>query len=259
MCGFLSAIVKKDGEVLWDDSCHSHEDLIDRFHLRDDNYVWFIEGYTQFIRVEYTNDDDVFDLDTYYLHIDEEVVPSWFTEEMQERTIEKLKNLVKRQVRIDESIDILLGGGTYYLKDCRIGRIVNARIAVMKNCQASKVIDTQIDFVEDSHITYAEDSTLRYLRGETKIGTLVSSRVEAMSRISQIEIARESYIGHMKDHSKINRLEYGTYVWFMEGYSTVGTLSEGGVIFSNQDGGRIEVERNGGVIIHRRVKDEEEE
>lgn len=79
MCKFLSAIVLKNGDLICDPFIDSHEDLIDRYNLRDNNT-------NNFIRIEHTPDDDFYysDLTEYKLHIDENTTPDWFTDDLKD-------------------------------------------------------------------------------------------------------------------------------------------------------------------------------
>jgi hypothetical protein len=55
MCKFFSAIIKRDGTILWDKNSNSNEDLIKKDGLSDDKLID-----RDFVRVEYTQNDGCF-------------------------------------------------------------------------------------------------------------------------------------------------------------------------------------------------------
>ena len=80
MCNFFSAIVLKNGEIVYDLNTSSHEDLIEKAGLKDDTAD---ADKLTFARIEIVpGDDDFFtEQKNWYLKIDQSITPTWFTGE----------------------------------------------------------------------------------------------------------------------------------------------------------------------------------
>lgn len=83
MCNFFSALVTRDGKVVWDGNSSSHEDLIAKAGLKDDK----LED-RDFVRVEYTpSKNGLFTLDRkdWAFKVDEKgTLPTWFVNRSEE-------------------------------------------------------------------------------------------------------------------------------------------------------------------------------
>ena len=124
MCKFYSAIILPTGEVLHDIHTSSHEDLIQLHGLRDDKVG-------RFAKLEYTS-DDLFDLSTYTLRVDEDIKPDWLTDAMLDAAERKLHQIVKKRI-ITEDRKLLMGGIFIVAEGVKIGTVKNAVIEVIKN------------------------------------------------------------------------------------------------------------------------------
>src|SRR5208283_2438608 len=101
MCKFFSAVVTKNGEVYYNKFTTSHEDLIDLNNLKEGN------NYNNFIKLEYYPDNDLSDLSSYELHVDEDSIPDWFNDNFKENVINKLNAVIKSMILIDVNIKLL--------------------------------------------------------------------------------------------------------------------------------------------------------
>src|SRR5574343_276120 len=103
MCNFLSAIVKKNGDVLWHPNLDSHSDLIIYHKLRDDRFR------NNFAKVELTPGDNPLDPTTWQWKIDEPTRPEWM-DEVEDTAQKKLITIAKGMV-IDNGHHPLIADG----------------------------------------------------------------------------------------------------------------------------------------------------
>ena len=122
MCKFLSAIVKPNGDVICrPDATDAHSDLIE-FAGIDDRTTESV------CCVEFTSNTP-FDPDTYVLRVDQSRRPTWFSEDMEQRTAEDLLARINRMV-IREDKKILLGGAWLIPPDVTVERAVRSRVVL---------------------------------------------------------------------------------------------------------------------------------
>ena len=115
MCQFLSAIVSKNGEVYCDPFVDSHEEILQRFGLRD-NDSQFIDN---IVRVEFTpQNDDWFDVENYNLRVDENSIPAWW-QEVEQSVRQNLSDRIQRMI-VDKAENKVLCGGVYIVRDSKI-------------------------------------------------------------------------------------------------------------------------------------------
>jgi len=129
MCRFLSALVKKNGNIICVPGVtDSHEDLIEYASLHDnDNYI------RSFVRIEYHPDNgELHELDKYELHVDESDTPDWFDKKMKEKIERKLYQRVKKMIISNEK-PILLGGCYILHGDAEIRKVQGSRIISMRD------------------------------------------------------------------------------------------------------------------------------
>jgi len=93
MCQFKSAIVMRNGDLLYSPWTESHSDLIRMNNIKEGPRI-------NFARVEFfpENKDDFDKPEKYKLKIDEERTPDWFDDAMKEKTIEKLQSVIRRMI-----------------------------------------------------------------------------------------------------------------------------------------------------------------
>ena len=125
MCEFLSAIVKRDGEVLYRPEVDSHEMLVESFELSDG-------GLGQFVRVEFVpaQPRKLDEPDAYVLKVDGEECPAWF-EDYRLKTTNYQRDKIRGMI-ISGERKILIGG-CHILSGAKIERVCGARIISMKD------------------------------------------------------------------------------------------------------------------------------
>ena len=132
MCKFYSAILLPDGSLIHDIHTTSHEDLIQLHGLSDDK-----KG--RFAKLEYTS-ENLFDLSTYELRVDEDIRPKWLTDSMLEDAERKLHQIVKKRI-ITEDRKLLMGGIFVVAEGVKIGMVRNAIIEIIKNSTVNLMRD----------------------------------------------------------------------------------------------------------------------
>jgi len=187
MCQFLSAIVLKNSDVLWNPYTDSHEDLIAINNLRDNNT-------DNFVRVEFLPEShsDYGNPNAYNLKVDQSVTPDWFDSAMQERTVEYLRGIIERMI-IKTPVTMLCGG-SYIL-------ISGAEVKHVKSC------------------------VVKVMLGSSKVGEMLdSSKVGAMLDSSKVGTMWDSSkVGTMLDSSKVGKMRGSSKVGKMLNSSKVGT------------------------------------
>ena len=162
MCRFLSAIVRRNGDILCNPLTDSHEELIALHGLRDSK-----EG--AFARVEYSPPDSasIADLSKYRLTIDEQRTPDWFDESMRDRVTSRLRDIVSRMIVTDHR-PILLGG-TWIIADgaridtaklCRIVAMHGGTITFMRGGTVTHMRGGAITNMDGGTVTYMHDGTI---------------------------------------------------------------------------------------------------
>jgi hypothetical protein len=124
MCNFASAIVMRNGDLLFNENLISHEDLIDFFNIKDNEF-----NSDKFVRIEFRpeNNDDYHDISKYRLIVDEKSVPEWFNDDLKVIITEKMTEIVKKRIILTDTK--ILTGGLYVIgKDVIVERVVNAHI-----------------------------------------------------------------------------------------------------------------------------------
>lgn len=144
MCDMFSALVMKNGDlVFYPEVTDSHEDLV---HLKNVNDSYLDPA---FLRIEYSPDmykGNWADINSYVLLHTAYEIPEWWTDELRDRTIERLRDRISRLI-VHENRDVILGGACILAKDVHVERIVGSRIlyadqgslvAVARNCRIVK-------------------------------------------------------------------------------------------------------------------------
>ena len=158
MCQFLSAIVSKNGEVYCDPFIDSHEELIQRFGLRDDQSQFI----NNIVRVEFTpKDNDYFDVENYSLRVDENSEPDWWAE-LRESVYNNLKERIKRMV-VDKADNKVLCGGVYFVRDSKILWTRYVKILTLRNSRVNVMR-------ENSRVNEMwENSRVNEMRGNSQV------------------------------------------------------------------------------------------
>ena len=118
MCNFWSAIVKKNGTVLFDEMSDSHEDVIDKYKLKDETAD---PELLEFARIEITPPrGDVFaPTKDWIFKIDQSCTPVWFTDKNKKDCYKKLKTFASKAIIVGKEIKEV-SKGRIWVKDCNV-------------------------------------------------------------------------------------------------------------------------------------------
>ena len=207
MCSFLSAIVKKDGEILWDAYTDSHEDLVATYGLDDSK---FREG---FVRIEFNPEDykDYDKPDKYILRVDEKLKPDWFVA-VEKTVADQLKGIIERMILRDVKKKCLLSGCYILTGKTNIDYIKNTRVFFM--CGTSEVGEmwgtSKVGEMWGTSKVgeMRETSKVGEMRGTSKVGEMRgTSKVGEMCETSKVgEMWETSKVGEMWETSKVGEM-----------------------------------------------------
>lgn len=109
MCNFLSALVKKNGDVLCNPVLNHHSELISYYGLRDTSRL---DLGREFVRVEFVppSPSAVRDFKKYKFRLDENRNPSWWNETLEDKVKSKLRTILKNMVLDDGKDHYKIGG-----------------------------------------------------------------------------------------------------------------------------------------------------
>ena len=160
MCNFLSAIVTRQGEIFCNPLLDSHEDLIDLFQLKDNRMDHFVR--VEFSPVEKINLDKI---EKYIFRVDEESTPKWFDEELKDKTICKLKDILKKII-ITENRKILVDGA-YILSGCKIEKITECRVVALCGGTVNEICGGTVNAIWGGTVNKIRGGTVNEILGGT--------------------------------------------------------------------------------------------
>ena len=171
MCNFLSAIILKNLDVIWDyEYTKSHEELIKKYNLVDDEIGLYSEKFCriEFIPIDHTK--SINNKDNWRLIVDESSIPHWFNKEI---IMNKLWTIISNMFIQDKRET--LQEGCFILLD-------GAEVENVNNCN------------------------IPYMVGNSKVGILRgSSKIETMWETSEVRVMRgNSKVVSMKENSKVD-------------------------------------------------------
>ena len=190
MCNFKSAVVTRNGKFLHNAFLDSHEDIIDLFNLHDN-------GIDNFVRVEFIPRGKFWEIDNYKFRIDENEVPSWWAKELEEKTVQNLRKIIKNMIISGERK--ILVGGKYILYNAKINKIANCVIQTMDNSQVNKMwSNSQVNKMFDN-------SQVNKMWGNSQVNEMFDkSQVNEMWGNSQVnKMFDKSQVNEMFDKSRI--------------------------------------------------------
>ena len=160
MCNFLSAIVKRNGDIICKPDCtDSHEDLIDFAGLVDD-------GRGAFVRVELTPDgNDFANVDDYTFRVDQQDTPDWWTEDLAASVEESLRDRVRRMI-IAEDRKIVLGGCWIVVDGATVQKSMNATIRMIGGT-IKLIYGGTIERIDGGTIERIDGGTIELIYGGT--------------------------------------------------------------------------------------------
>jgi hypothetical protein len=164
MCNTFSFLVFSNEDLFFVPSVDSHEDQIELKGINENGFA------VQFARCEYVPMGGKFsDLDSYKFRLDEDRTPDWWTEEIQERTISRIRSRIRGMiVSKDQRV---LGPGVWILSgNPTIGKlldgciIITAESATIRNAGSATIQNAGSATIQDAGsatIQYAESATIQ--------------------------------------------------------------------------------------------------
>ena len=134
MCRFKSMILLKDS-VFIPDYDH-HQDMLAELKIEDNRK----NAERLFVRVELspTNGDVFSDISTWEYKADQDILPSWYIEEVEKkRATEAVKEWARTHIFVGQNNLELKEGGHYYIKDCKNVTICDS--ATVEACDSATV------------------------------------------------------------------------------------------------------------------------
>ncbi len=187
MCKFYSAIIRPNGDLLHDIHTSSHEDIIDLYDLNDDKAG-------RFAKIEYTS-DNLMDLSTYELKVDEDIKPEWLTDSMLENAERKLYQIVKKRI-ITEDRKLLMGGIFVVAENVKIDKVKNAIIEIIKNSTVKVMCENStVNAMRENSTVNAmrENSTVNAMRENSTVNAMwENSTVKVMWENSTVKVMWEN-------------------------------------------------------------------
>jgi len=198
MCNFKSAVVTPNGNIYHLDGIDSHEDIINYYKLNDTKLG-------NLVRIEYRPiQGKEADLASYELHIDEVIIPEWFTEGMKVQVIKRMKAIINKYI-IKEDVHIL-PLGLYILKDNVT--IEYANYALIKHAGSAKIENAGyalIEYADNALIQNANCATIR--SADSAIIEYAGSAKIENARYAKIEIAEYATI----ENAEYAKIEYAEF------------------------------------------------
>ena len=132
MCKFFSAVITKNN-IFWDNYLDSHEDIIDKFKIKDK-----IGENINIVRIEFfPKNDNVFsDIENWIFRIDQDNVPKWFNKEKSYKEIKRIMVLYKENYIFENKKDIEIRNKRIWLKNSSAKLYNNASAELTDNASA---------------------------------------------------------------------------------------------------------------------------
>ncbi len=137
MCQFLSALVVRNGDILWHEATDSHSDLVAHFKMPEN------AGCKHFAKVEFTPPEKdgrpiYEDFANYKLRVDEDTEPSWF-EELRNGVEKKLRSIIQSMI-IDDARPMVLGGCRILVSGAKVDALKSSRVVSMSGTSSVGVM-----------------------------------------------------------------------------------------------------------------------
>lgn len=217
MCRFLSAIVRRNGDII----CHpevtdSHSELADMYGLPDNGQF---SGYINCARVEFApdSDRDLDDLTKYKFSIDETVAPEWWTSDISAVVRQNLSNRIARFIKHGSK------------------RVIIGDVAIVPTKR------DEIATIENVKIPYIGGPTvIRDIGGDSRIGTLEGVRVTNIFNHARIvSLVGDSVVGMMYGYTFIEEMLMPARIKVVSGGSQIERMA-----------GCIDEFQNGHILSH---------
>lgn len=115
MCKLKSGIILKDSVFVPD--YDSHTNMLEELKIEDTRK----NAERLFVRAEFYPNGDIFsDVNKWIYHVDQDILPEWYVEEVdKDRFIKAVKEWHKKYVLVGVDGITLSDGDTYYIKNCK--------------------------------------------------------------------------------------------------------------------------------------------
>ena len=193
MCQFFSALVVRNGDVLWHEATDSHTDLVRHYQLPDNTDC------RHFAKVEFTppaknGRPDYLDVGNYTLRVDEYTEPAWF-EEYREAVTAKCRHIVQSMI-ITDARDLILGGKWILAGDAKINDFRARAVICQDSASIDSVRDTaRIGSVRDTARIDSVGDTARIdsVGGSASIGSVGdTASIDSVRGSARIDSVRDS-------------------------------------------------------------------
>ena len=202
MCYFLSLIVKKDGEIIYDPNTMSHEDLIEKAGLKDDTAD---KEKMEFARVEVLPPNgDYFETDLlkWFVKVDESITPTWLETKHEKACLDLLEKVYKDHIHINENIKEI-NSGVHFIKDCKVESIYGS---------------AKVRYIYDS-------AKVGYIYGSAEVGSISGS-----AKVGSIYGSAK--VGSIYGSAKVESIYDSAKVGYIYGSAKVGSIYDSAVILS---------------------------
>lgn len=181
MCKLKSGIILKDSVFV--PNYDSHTNMLEELKIEDTRK----NAERLFVRAEFYPNEDIFsDVNKWTYHVDQDILPEWYVEEVdKDRFIKAVKEWRKKHVLVGVDGITLSDGDTYYIKDCKN--------VVVKNGSTVKAYNTSTVYAYNTSTVYAYDTST--------VEAYDTSTVEAYNNSTVVIIAFSS---NRKDNIKLS-------------------------------------------------------
>src|SRR3990167_5932918 len=228
MCKFFSGIAFKNGDIYYNPMTDSHEDLVAEKELDDTVVLSSVKR--NWVRFEYTS-DNLADLKTYMLKIDESSSPTWCDKEFLENLEDKSKNIVKAMILHKVEKKILVGGCWLLTGGSIIDKVVNVRIILLESSSVKQMWESSSVKQMWGSSSVNEmwgSSSVNQMRGSSSVNEMLeSSSVNEMLESSSVnEMLGSSSVNEMLGSSSVKQMRGSSSVNEMWGSSSVNEMWE---------------------------------
>ena len=151
MCKLKSGIILKDSVFV--PNYDSHTNMLEELKINDTRE----NAERLFVRAEFYPNGDIFsDVNKWIYHVDQDILPEWYVEEIdKDRFIKAVKEWHKKHVLVGVDGITLSDGGTYYIKDCKNVTVKNTSTVYAYDTSTVKACDTSTVYAYGNSTVYA--------------------------------------------------------------------------------------------------------
>ena len=173
MCNFWSAIITKNGDVLYDNMTDSHEDIVQKYKL-DDSIIEVDKR--DFVRIEILPPDgDVFnkELATWEFKIDELEAPKWL-KNRHEKSARKMFEKVYHERIFDSVKNAVIKLSRAIIRNSSVEARGNSSVEAWENSSVEARGNSSVEARGNSSVVARENSVIRNFKDYS--GDLFSPR-----------------------------------------------------------------------------------